>query len=175
MVNKKIKLFLILSSTIFIFFTFYLGLNKNNYYTTENIVYKKIENFESYEFFSNKKISFKNISPDKKFIILNIWSSWCLPCRKEHKNLVRLSKLTNLKMIGINFKDDENNAKKFLKEMGNPFSILAKDTSGKKSIEFGIYGIPETILINRDLIVLKKYVGPLNRKDVNEIKKIVSK
>ena len=71
--------------------------------------------------------------------------------------------------------DDENNAKKFLKEMGNPFSILAKDTSGKKSIEFGIYGIPETILINRDLIVLKKYVGPLNRKDVNEIKKLVSK
>ena len=55
MVNKKIKLFLILSSLIFIFFTLYLGLNKNNYYTTENIVYKKIENFESYEFFQTKK------------------------------------------------------------------------------------------------------------------------
>ena len=156
-----------------IFLVFYFSLDNKKIYNTENVIGKKIEIVEL-TLFTNNIFNTKEIS-NFEYTLINFWASWCGPCRKEHKNLVRLSKLTNLKMIGINFKDDENNAKKFLKEMGNPFSILAKDTSGKKSIEFGIYGIPETILINRDLIVLKKYVGPLNRKDVNEIKKLVSK
>jgi cytochrome c biogenesis protein CcmG/thiol:disulfide interchange protein DsbE len=59
--------------------------------------------------------------------------------------------------------------------MGNPFFILTKDPEGKKSIDFGVYGIPETILVNQDLIILKKYIGPLDLKDVNEIKKIINK
>ena len=78
-------------------------------------------------------------------------------------------------MVGINFKDDKSNAKNFLQENGNPFDILAKDKLGKKSVNFGIYGIPETILIDSELKILKKYIGPLNIKDVNEIRKIVKK
>ena len=170
---KKSYLFIIYFILATIFLIFYFSLDNKKIYNTENIIGKKIETVEL-TLFTNNIFNTKEIS-NFEYTLINFWASWCGPCRKEHKNLVRLSKLTNLKIIGINFKDDENNAKKFLKEMGNPFSILAKDTSGKKSIEFGIYGIPETILINRDLIVLKKYVGPLNRKDVNEIEKIVSK
>ena len=170
---KKSYLLIIYFILAAIFLVFYFSLDNKKIYNTENIIGKKIEIVEL-TLFTNNIFNTKEIS-NFEYTLINFWASWCGPCRKEHKNLVRLSKLTNLKMIGINFKDDENNAKKFLKEMGNPFSILAKDTSGKKSIEFGIYGIPETILINRDLIVLKKYVGPLNRKDVNEIKKLVSK
>tara|TARA_A100001037_G_C14958073_1_gene548112 strand:- start:11 stop:526 length:516 start_codon:yes stop_codon:yes gene_type:complete len=170
---KKSYLLIIYFILAAIFLVFYFSLDNKKIYNTENVIGKKIEIVEL-TLFTNNIFNTKEIS-NFEYTLINFWASWCGPCRKEHKNLVRLSKLTNLKMIGINFKDDENNAKKFLKEMGNPFSILAKDTSGKKSIEFGIYGIPETILINRDLIVLKKYVGPLNRKDVNEIKKIVSK
>ena len=170
---KKSYLFIIYFILAAIFLIFYFSLDNKKIYNTENIIGKKIEIVEL-TLFTNNIFNTKEIS-NFEYTLINFWASWCGPCRKEHKNLVRLSKLTNLKIIGINFKDDENNAKKFLKEMGNPFSILAKDTSGKKSIEFGIYGIPETILINRDLIVLKKYVGPLNRKDVNEIKKIISK
>tara|TARA_B100001778_G_C18242326_1_gene473972 strand:- start:97 stop:612 length:516 start_codon:yes stop_codon:yes gene_type:complete len=170
---KKSYLLIIYFILAAIFLVFYFSLDNKKIYNTENIIGKKIEIVEL-TLFTNNIFNTKEIS-NFEYTLINFWASWCGPCRKEHKNLVRLSKLTNLKIIGINFKDDENNAKKFLKEMGNPFSILAKDTSGKKSIEFGIYGIPETILINRDLIVLKKYVGPLNRKDVNEIKKLVSK
>ena len=170
---KKSYLFIIYFILAAIFLVFYFSLDNKKIYNTENIIGKKIEIVEL-TLFTNNIFNTKEIS-NFEYTLINFWASWCGPCRKEHKNLVRLSKLTNLKIIGINFKDDENNAKKFLKEMGNPFSILAKDTSGKKSIEFGIYGIPETIIINRDLIVLKKYVGPLNRKDVNEIKKIISK
>ncbi len=170
---KKSYLLIIYFILAAIFLVFYFSLDNKKIYNTENIIGKRIEIVEL-TLFTNNIFNTKEIS-NFEYTLINFWASWCGPCRKEHKNLVRLSKLTNLKIIGINFKDDENNAKKFLKEMGNPFSILAKDTSGKKSIEFGIYGIPETILINRDLIVLKKYVGPLNRKDVNEIKKLVSK
>ena len=170
---KKSYLLIIYFILAAIFLVFYFSLDNKKIYNTENVIGKKIEIVEL-TLFTNNIFNTKEIS-NFEYTLINFWASWCGPCRKEHKNLVRLSKLTNLKIIGINFKDDENNAKKFLKEMGNPFSILAKDTSGKKSIEFGIYGIPETILINRDLIVLKKYVGPLNRKDVNEIKKIISK
>ena len=169
MVNKKIKLFLILSSLIFIFFTFYLGLNKNNYYTTENIVYKKIENFESYEFFSNKKISFKNISPDKKYIILNIWSSWCLPCRKEHKNLIKLRENIKVDLIGLNYKDKFENAKSFLSELGNPYDIILKDKNGTVSIQLGAYGVPETFIIDKNKKIIKKIIGPIDKKIYNEI------
>jgi len=63
----------------------------------------------------------------------------------------------------------------FLQEMGNPFYILTKDSKGKKSVDFGVYGIPETILVNQELTILKKYIGPLSSKDVNEIGKLIKK
>ncbi len=174
MVNKKIKFFIILSSIIFIFFTFYSGLNKNNYYTTENIAYKKIENFESYEFFSNKKINFNNISPDKKYIILNIWSSWCVPCRAEHKNLIQLSENIHTYLIGLNYKDKFENAESFLLELGNPYDIVLKDKNGLISIEIGAYGVPETYLINNiNKKIIKKYLGPINDENIKEIQSFV--
>ena len=112
---------------------------------------------------------------NNEFTILNFWASWCSPCRKEHPNLVRLSKIKNLKLIGINIKDEKDNARIFLRENGNPFDILAEDKNGKNSVNFGVYGIPETILIDSELKILKKYIGPLNINDVNEIRKIVKK
>ena len=71
-------------------------------------------------------------------------------------------------------KDKKNNAKKFLKELGNPYNLIAKDEIGKKSVNFGIYGIPESILVNKEMIVIKKYIGPLNTQDYNEILKIIN-
>ena len=112
---------------------------------------------------------------NNEFTILNFWASWCAPCRKEHPNLVRLSKIKNIKLVGVNIKDNVESAKSFLKENGNPFDILAEDKNGKNSVNFGVYGIPETILIDSELKILKKYIGPLNIKDVNEIRKLVKK
>ncbi len=109
------------------------------------------------------------------FTLINFWASWCGPCRKEHKNLIHLSQKVNLKILGINFKDDLKKAKIFLDELGNPYYILAFDKDGKKSINFGVYGIPETILINSDLVILKKYIGPIDINDIKEIKKITGR
>ena len=80
-----------------------------------------------------------------------------------------LSKNKNLNIIGINFKDKNKSASNFLKELGNPYDFLAKDKFGKQSITFGIYGIPESILINRDAYIVKKFVGPLSQYDLDEI------
>ena len=99
---------------------------------------------------------------------------WCAPCRVEHPVLIKLSKEKNLKILGINFKDKKANASKFLETLGNPYDFLAKDELGKQSVIFGIYGIPESILINKDLTIIRKYIGPLNNKDLNEIKGIIN-
>ena len=93
---------------------------------------------------------------------------------KEHKHLIA-GKNKDLKILGVNFKDTKSKANEFISELGNPYYLIAADTSGKKSLSFGIYGIPETILINKNLIILKKYIGPLNKNDVKTIQEIVRK
>ena len=162
----------ILFSAIFVIL--YLSLGNEKIYDTEDLVGKKIPEVEINLFETNGVLNTKEFT-NNEFTILNFWASWCGPCRTEHPNLVRLSKIKNLKLIGINFKDDEENAKNFLKKNGNPFDILAEDKNGKNSVNFGVYGIPETILIDTELKILKKYIGPQNNKDVNEIRKNVKK
>ena len=78
-----------------------------------------------------------------------------------------------MKIVGVNFKDKKEQANKFLGELGNPYDVSTKDTTGKQSVLFGIYGIPESILINKELIIIKKFVGPLSVNDLNYIKEIV--
>ena len=79
----------------------------------------------------------------------------------------------NLQILGINFKDKKNNALEFLSELGNPYDFIAKDKNGKSSVAFGVYGVPESILINNDLIIIKKFIGPLNLRDFKDISKLI--
>ena len=104
-----------------------------------------------------------------KYYLLNIWSSWCVPCRQEHSILIDLSNNKNLKLIGINYKDKKENAKKFLEELGNPYEKIIFDKDGTSAIEWGAYGVPETFLIY-DNKIIKKYIGPLNKNSVKEVK-----
>ena len=115
----------------------------------------------------------KNDLRKNNFILINFWASWCAPCRIEHPLLIRLSEENNMKIVGVNFKDKKEQANKFLGELGNPYDVSTKDTNGKQSVLFGIYGIPESILINKELIVIKKFVGPLSENDLNYIKEII--
>ena len=171
---KKIKYILKSILFSFLFIILYLSLDNEKIYNTQDLIGKKISEVEINLFQSNRTINTKELT-NNEFTVLNFWASWCGPCRDEHPNLVRLSKIKNLKLIGINFKDNKDNAKTFLKENGNPFDLLAEDKDGKNSINFGVYGIPETISIDSELRILKKYIGPLNIKEVNEIRKIVKK
>ena len=87
---------------------------------------------------------------------------------------MQLSEEKNLKLLGVNFKDKKKQANKFLNDLGNPYDFLTKDDQGRNSVNFGIYGIPESILVNKDLIILKKFVGPLSTKDFNIIVEIIN-
>ena len=171
---RKINYIIISILFSFLFIVLYSSLDNERVYNTKDLIGKKISQVEINLFQSNETINTKEFI-NNEFTILNFWASWCAPCRKEHPNLVRLSKIKNIKLVGVNFKDNVENAKSFLKENGNPFDILAEDKNGKNSVNFGVYGIPETILIDSELKILKKYIGPLNIKEVNEIRKLVKK
>ena len=103
---------------------------------------------------------------------MNIWSSWCVPCREEHKYLMELNKIKNLEIIGLNYKDGIANAKNFLDELKNPYSKIISDLNGLIAIEWGAYGVPESFLIYNNRII-KKVVGPLNYDLVFEIKELI--
>ena len=167
-IKISISLFL-----IFILVVFYLSLNRNSNYNTENLIGNKLnkiklQSFQSENYFTNANLEKNN------YTLINFWASWCAPCRLEHPFLMKLSKENNMKILGVNFKDKKDNALNFLSEFGNPFHYLAKDDQGKQSVSYGIYGIPESILINKEFIVIKKFIGPLNNEDFKEIIKIIN-
>ena len=171
MIKNKLPIILIFSLIIFILSVFFISLGKNKIYDTKDLIGKDIGTFQLTSWSDNQKIN-EEFLRENKFTLINFFASWCAPCRAEHKYLISLSE-KNLKIVGINFKDKKQNANQFLNDLGNPYYLTLKDNTGKKSVDFGVYGIPETILVNQDLEILKKYIGPLDLNDVNEIEKIV--
>lgn len=111
--------------------------------------------------------------------IVNIWASWCGPCREEHPFLVTLSKNTQINLVGINYKDDPENARRFLGTFGNPFSAVGRDSTGRTAIDWGVYGVPETFIVAADGTILYRHAGPLTSEAIagpiqNAIEKAVA-
>ena len=174
MKNKR-NFFLAISIVIVLFFVLFLSLDKNNNYSTENIKNNEISDFSSLELVTNKKVVFSSVLNKSKFTILNIWASWCAPCRSEHHILLDLSKNKNTKLIGLNYKDKVVNAKSFISELGNPYDIILTDPKGLIAIELGAYAVPETYIIdNLSKKIIKKFLGPLDNNNLNEIKTIIN-
>ncbi len=164
---------IIFSSVIFFLSIFWLGLKKDNNYDTKNIIGNKISDFQLTSIYSSDFISKESLKKNK-FTLINFFASWCSPCRMEHKYLLDLSnKINDVKILGVNFKDKKNKAINFLDELGNPYNFVATDRDGKVSILFGIYGIPESILINSELVIIKKIIGPIDQKQYDEILKLI--
>ncbi len=170
---QKIIKSIIVFLFIFVLLVFYNSLNRETNYSTDYLVGNKLTNINLKSFDDNKVYTSEDIQKSR-YTLINFWASWCAPCRIEHPYLMQLSKEKNLKILGVNFKDKKINASKFLNELGNPYYYMAKDTTGKQSVNFGIYGIPESILIDNETIVLKKFVGPLNEQNLNDIKEIIN-
>ena len=170
----KNKFFFIIIVLFFFFFiVLFKGLKNPNVYIPELQKEKNLTKFEASDFYSNKKTSSLDILNDNNFYLINIWASWCLPCREEHDYLIKLKEQNLVKLIGINYKDNFKNAKKFLNEMGNPYSKILKDKNGTVSIQLGAYGVPETFIIDKNKKIIKKIIGPIDKKIYNEILLII--
>lgn len=103
-----------------------------------------------------------------RLTLVNVWASWCIPCREENPVILDLAKDKRLTVVGINYKDETANALRFLGELGNPFAAIGVDQRGKAAIDWGVYGIPESYLVDANGTIVYKRVGPFDQRSLQE-------
>jgi len=101
--------------------------------------------------------------------LVNVFASWCVPCREEHPVLMQLAQEKGVTLLGLNHKDEPENARRFLGGLGNPYAKVGVDSSGRTSLDFGVYGVPETFAINSEGRIVAKHVGALTMADAQEL------
>ena len=170
--QKQIIKISIITVLVFIIGVFYVSLKTNSNYDTRGLIGQKLSNIQLNSI-NNQNLFIEKELKKNDFTLINFWASWCNPCRKEHPFLLRLNKETNLNLLGINFKDKKDHALKFINELGNPYDYLVKDLDGKQSVNFGINGIPESILVNKELVIVEKFIGPIATPEYNKIIDII--
>ena len=171
--KNKTKLIILIIFLCFCFFIFYKGLDNSNIYMPNIKNQKDIPIFKAKDFNSNIYINSEEVFEKNVFYIVNIWASWCIPCKKEHPFLMELKKDQSIELIGLNYKDNLNNAKNFINEFGNPYNQILIDKNGLVGIEFGAYGVPETFVINKNKMVIERFIGPINQEILDKIKSII--
>ena len=103
--------------------------------------------------------------------VVNVWASWCGPCHDEAPLLIQLARDSRLRLVGINYKDQADNARRFLGHYGNPFAAAGADLNGRAAIEWGVYGVPETFVVGRDARIAYKLVGPITAENLDKVLK----
>ncbi len=103
--------------------------------------------------------------------VVNVWASWCVPCHDEAPLLMKLAEDKRMRVVGINYKDEPDNARRFLGRYGNPFAAAGADASGRAAIEWGVYGVPETFVVGRDAHIAYKLVGPITADNIDKVLK----
>ncbi len=110
-----------------------------------------------------------NATFDGAVSLVNVWASWCVPCHDEAPFIDELAKDKRIQLVGINYKDSAENARRFLNRYGNPFVATGQDASGRASIDWGVYGVPETFLVGRDGRIAYKLVGPITADNLKRV------
>ncbi|NOZ54838.1 MAG: DsbE family thiol:disulfide interchange protein [Gammaproteobacteria bacterium] len=118
---------------------------------------QKLDNMN--ELFSNKDLL-------GKVWLLNVWASWCVACRQEHPLLVSMARNGTVPIYGLNYKDAPNQARRWLEEHGDPYTLSVVDYQGKVGIDYGVYGVPETFIIDKQGVIRHKVIGPLTRSEL---------
>ena len=161
---------LIILFVICSFVLVYLLSNKDPNKPPSALLDKDVPLFESKSLYDKKKLIVTKDIKNKK-VLINFFASWCLPCKVEHPLFFKLSQnYPNLYILGFNHKDSEEDAKKYLSTDGNPYNFVGIDKDGMIALEFGVFGLPETFLINEEGKIIYKFMGPLTEEIIqNEI------
>lgn len=101
--------------------------------------------------------------------LVNVWASWCVPCRQEHPILGQIAKDPRVRLVGLNYKDEPENARRFLGALGNPYAAVGSDESGRVGIDWGVYGVPETFVIDAGGTITYKFIGPLSETTLRDV------
>jgi len=171
------KQLLILPSLFFLFFLiifFYLLIiDRNPSELPSTLLDKNVPKFETESLLKDEKfISSKEFG--NEILLVNFFATWCKPCRDEHIYIKRFSNEKEIKVIGINYKDNPKKTIQWLKELGNPYTDVAVDKSGRIAIDWGVYGIPETFIVNSKGIIKYRHVGPVTKKIYKKINLIIN-
>jgi cytochrome c biogenesis protein CcmG/thiol:disulfide interchange protein DsbE len=154
----------ILPLALFVVFAgfLYLSLDSNPRKLPSPLVGKAFPAVSGTELFSGETIKLNDLFINEKFSLVNVWASWCVTCRAEHTVIMNTAKNETLQMIGINYKDEQENAKKYLEMLGNPFEVIVFDPEGEIGLELGVYATPETFLVDREGLIVYKHIGEIN-------------
>jgi len=163
MTKKLLIIFSLLFLLVFTTLFYLLIIDRNPSEIPSNLLNKKIPYFKTERLFENKEFDSSNYF-GKEIILVNFFATWCKPCRDEHSYIKMFSKDQKIKIIGINYKDNPKNAIEWLNKLGNPYSSVPIDKDGTIAIDWGVYGIPETFLVNSNSIIKYRHVGPVTEK-----------
>ena len=151
---------------VFLVFFYLLVIERNPSELPSVLIDKKVPEFETESLLNKKKFISKSEFGSETTLV-NFFATWCAPCRDEHVYIKRLSDERGLKIIGVNYKDDPNKAVEWLKDLGNPYSDVIVDNKGLLGIDWGVYGIPETFVVNSKGIIKYRLVGSITKKNYN--------
>ena len=161
-------LFLLILSTFF----YLLIIERNPFDLPSNLLDKNVPNFKTESLLKNENfVSSKEFG--NEIALVNFFATWCQPCREEHVYIKRFSNEKRIRVIGINYKDNSSNAKKWLENLGNPYSDVPVDKNGRIAIDWGVYGIPETFIINSKGIIKYRHTGPITEKIYKKINLLI--
>ena len=153
----------ILTLIIFIFLLYFTLQNKDPSNPPSVLLNKKMPPFQTSNLLNKENILDEKLILEKK-VLINFFASWCAPCEAEHDLLIKISNIhKDVFLLGINYKDNKKDAIKFLRN-GNPYNNIAIDNEGKIAMDFGVYGLPETFIVNKSGIIIFKHVGPITKK-----------
>ena len=174
MKNQFFKLPIILFFIILFIFFYLLIIDRNPTKVPSALLNKNVPDFNANTLIKNEKfLSSKEFG--NQIILVNFFATWCKPCKDEHVYIKRFSSEQNIKIVGINYKDNPKEAIKWLKKLGNPYSSVVIDKNGKLAIDWGVYGIPETFIVNSKGIIKYRHVGAITPKVYKKINLIIKK
>ncbi len=159
---------------ILLVFFYLLIIDRNPTELPSTLLNKNVPKFETESLLKEKKFVSSDVFGEK-IKLVNFFATWCKPCRDEHNYVKDFSHQEGIEVIGINYKDNEQKAIGWLKELGNPYSNIAVDKNGRIAIDWGVYGIPETFIVDSKGVIKYRHVGPITKKIYKKINLIINK